>query len=525
MNANRLQLAVGDLICSTTSDYEVQHLLGSGTFGVVTKCKKLATNEMVAVKILKSKRYINEAKKEEMILKKMKEFDSHKFNIVRWNDSFAYMGHFCLEFEKLDISLDEFMQTCSNPLKLVEIRPIVQQLATALEFLMNIGIVHADLKLANIMLVEQFNQPLRVKIIDFGLASDNPRACTGLTLQTLWYRAPEVLLGCPINEAIDVWSLGCIAAEMLMGMALFPGSDEYDMMRHIFYTIGKPSDHLLFAGQYTGNFFRAKNRGSELPTWRFMSALEVRNFTCNQCTLFTLNQLEMVPEELSGEDASIDACERASFVDLLTRMLKVDASERITPSQILQHPYITMSHLVETFDNSDYVKTSVELMKACNDQSSDGDNATYATFKTCTLDYHSVPDEDHLAGLSSSEEPILNSTDDECGNRRPEPTVTKTKGDEFLEAVVTETGGQTSPRLSLLPKRKRDDADQCLTSDADSIAKERRSINVNEKLIVSFKKLLTKTEAWSSSTSVKPHERKKRVYEDDSDSKQEKTSS
>ncbi|XP_027146299.1 homeodomain-interacting protein kinase 2 isoform X3 [Larimichthys crocea] len=484
MNANRLQLAVGDLICSTTSDYEVQHLLGSGTFGVVTKCKKLATNEMVAVKILKSKRYINEAKKEEMILKKMKEFDSHKFNIVRWNDSFAYMGHFCLEFEKLDISLDEFMQTCSNPLKLVEIRPIVQQLATALEFLMNIGIVHADLKLANIMLVEQFNQPLRVKIIDFGLASDNPRACTGLTLQTLWYRAPEVLLGCPINEAIDVWSLGCIAAEMLMGMALFPGSDEYDM-----------------------------------------SALEVRNFTCNQCTLFTLNQLEMVPEELSGEDASIDACERASFVDLLTRMLKVDASERITPSQILQHPYITMSHLVETFDNSDYVKTSVELMKACNDLSSDGDNATYATFKTCTLDYHSVPDEDHLAGLSSSEEPILNNTDDECGNRRPEPTATKTKGDEFLEAVVTETGGQTSPRLSLLPKRKRDDADQCLTSDADSIAKERRSINVNEKLIVSFKKLLTKTEAWSSSTSVKPHERKKRVYEDDSDSKQEKNSS
>ncbi|TKS74230.1 Homeodomain-interacting protein kinase 1 [Collichthys lucidus] len=249
MNANRLQVAVGDLICSTTSEYEVQHLLGSGNFGVVTKCKKLATNEMVAVKILKSKRYIKEAKQEEMILKKMKESDSHKFNIVRWNDSFAYMGHLCLEFEKLDMGLDEFMQTCSNSLKLVEIRPIVQQLATALEFLMGIGIVHADLKLANIMMVEQFNQPLRV---NFGLASDNPRACTGLTLQTLWY----------------------------------------------------------------------------------------------------------------------------------------------------------------------IVKTSVELMKACNDLRSDGDNATYATLKTCMSDYHSGPDEDHLAGLSGSEEPILNSTDDtECGNR------------------------------------------------------------------------------------------------------------
>ncbi|KAG8003212.1 Homeodomain-interacting protein kinase 1 [Nibea albiflora] len=340
MNANRFQVPIGGLISSTTSDYEVQYLLGSGTFGVVTKCKKLATNEMVAVKILKSKKHIKGAEKEEMILKKMKEFDSHKFNIVRWNGSFACMGHFCLEFEELDINLHEFMQACSNHLKLVEIRPIVQQLATALEFLMRVGIVHADLKLENIMMVEQFNQPLRVKIIDFGLASDNPRACTGLTLQTLWYRAPEVLLGCPINGAIDVWSLGCIAAEMLMGTALFPGSDEYDM----------------------------------------------------------------VPDELSGEDASIDACERASFVDLLTMMLKVDAAERITPSQILHHPFITMGHLVETFDNSNY---------------SDGDDVTYASFKTSMLDYHSVPDEDRFAGLSSSEEPLLvNSTDDsECDNR------------------------------------------------------------------------------------------------------------
>lgn len=62
--------------------------------------------------------------------------------------------------------------------------------------------------------------------------------------------------------------------------------------------------------------------------------------------------LYKAPHKLSGEDAGADECDRASFVNLLTRMLTVDATERITPNQILQHPFITMSHIVGTFDNS-----------------------------------------------------------------------------------------------------------------------------------------------------------------------------
>ncbi|XP_071352904.1 homeodomain-interacting protein kinase 3-like isoform X2 [Trachinotus anak] len=116
------------LIFSTTTYYHVEDLLGSGTFGVVVQCKKLDTNQTVALKIVRSRRHIEEAKQEEATLKMMKELDSHMFNIVGWNDSFIYEGLYCLEFEKLDISLHEFqLRSRHRRLLLKELRPVVQQ--------------------------------------------------------------------------------------------------------------------------------------------------------------------------------------------------------------------------------------------------------------------------------------------------------------------------------------------------------------------------------------------------------------
>ncbi|XP_049449878.1 homeodomain-interacting protein kinase 1-like [Epinephelus fuscoguttatus] len=225
------QVTIRKLISSTSSDYEVQELLGCGAYGAVTKCRKVATNEMVALKILKRTDYIDFAKEEAETLTWMKQLNSEKFNIVVLNDSFIFEGCFHLEFEKLDISLCQFMEMrSSDSLQLQEIRPIVQQLATALEFIKHAGVVHADLKPENIMMVDHVRQPLRIKIIDFGIACRDPEARTDQILQTLWYRFPEILLGAPFNTAIDTWSLGCIAAEMKLGKVLFPGSDEYDML-------------------------------------------------------------------------------------------------------------------------------------------------------------------------------------------------------------------------------------------------------------------------------------------------------
>ncbi|XP_034534098.1 homeodomain-interacting protein kinase 1-like [Notolabrus celidotus] len=184
-------------------------------------------------------------------LKTMKELGSDKYYIIRWNGTFTFFGRICLEFEILDISLREFLEKRRHqPFGLMEIRPIIQQLATALDFLKGAGIVHADLKPGNIMMVDHEQQPLKIKVIDFGQALKDPAEHTGSVLTSLWYRAPEMLLGAPFNEAIDVWSLGCMAAEILMNSVLFRGANEYDMIRHIYNTIGKAPQHMC-SGMYS----------------------------------------------------------------------------------------------------------------------------------------------------------------------------------------------------------------------------------------------------------------------------------
>ncbi|KAI9517567.1 hypothetical protein NQZ68_004787 [Dissostichus eleginoides] len=320
---DNLQVEEGAMLYSKSSAYEVQYLLGRGSFGEVAQCRKFATNENVAIKVIRSRHSIEDAKSEEDILKQMKLLNSHFFNIVVWNYSFQYKERYCIEFEKLDINLHEFLQKRSSmSLKLKEIRPIVQQLAIALDFLDVVDIVHGDLKPENIMMVDHVRQPLKVKLIDFGLAVNNSAQHTGETMQTLYYRSPEILLGNKFNGAIDVWSLGCIAAEMLTGNVLFPGSDEYDM-----------------------------------------TPLEGRNFELVPRTICNLRDLIKKSDKLSDNPKVCD-CEHESFFDLLTKMLMVDAADRITPSQILEHALITMSHLSGDSKSCSHVKS-------CFSQSSD----------------------------------------------------------------------------------------------------------------------------------------------------------
>ncbi|CAL8312082.1 unnamed protein product [Merluccius merluccius] len=97
-----------------------------------------------------------------------------------------------------------------------------EELAVSFEALKVMGVIHADLKGDNIMFVNQRDKPLKVKLIDFGLAVPISEVELGDTLQALPYRAPEVVLGLPISEAIDIWSLGCVIASMFLGAHLYP---------------------------------------------------------------------------------------------------------------------------------------------------------------------------------------------------------------------------------------------------------------------------------------------------------------
>ncbi|KAM9842559.1 homeodomain-interacting protein kinase 2-like [Aulostomus maculatus] len=260
---------LGDIIFTESSVYTVEKILGAGAFGEVAECWRSDTDKMVAIKRIRDKQNILAAKEE---------------------------------------------------------------LATALLFLRSQRIVHADMKPENIMMVDHVRQPLKVKLIDFGLAFQVSASHIGAELQTLWYRAPEILLGAPFNEAIDVWSLGCIAAELLTGIPLFPGHSEAEMMEYILRTAGQPPDSVLHLGLYTLYYFYAQGEEGVFKQWTAKPHVEVPD------PMKTLMDLVMM--FLEGQDLD----DLADFLDLLSQMLEVDPERRITPDQILQHPFLTGSH-------------------------------------------------------------------------------------------------------------------------------------------------------------------------------------
>ncbi|CAJ1071868.1 homeodomain-interacting protein kinase 1-like isoform X1 [Xyrichtys novacula] len=371
------QLATGSKIFSRSTTYTVQSILGQGSYGTVAKCTDMSDNTTVAIKTMKKEYPFDfAARKEVNALLDLSVLDSDKSNIVKWHRAFTDRGHFCMVFEHLDKSLADFMEESNlEPLLLSEIRPIIQQVANALDHLKTIGMIHADLKLDNVMFVDHQHQPYRVKVIDFGLAEDVSAATVGSNIQTQPYRAPEILLGLPYTEAIDMWSLGIMAACMYLGYFLYPGLTEFDMMRFIVETQGPPPDNLLNEGLKTSNFFQSVNQPD--CQWKIKNEeayFEETGVTPTETRRFFLNSLDEILNIQSLKSDTLvnkilEIRDRRAFLDLLKGMLQLDAANRLTPRQVLEHPFITMSHLTRRFPYTSYVFSSLETMAAFRNNS------------------------------------------------------------------------------------------------------------------------------------------------------------
>ncbi|XP_072282186.1 homeodomain-interacting protein kinase 1 isoform X8 [Pyxicephalus adspersus] len=367
------QLVQHEILCSMTNSYEVLEFLGRGTFGQVAKCWKRSTKEIVAIKILKNHpSYARQGQIEVSILSRLSSENADEYNFVRSYECFQHKNHTCLVFEMLEQNLYDFLkQNKFSPLPLKYIRPILQQVATALMKLKSLGLIHADLKPENIMLVDPVRQPYRVKVIDFGSASHVSKAVCSTYLQSRYYRAPEIILGLPFCEAIDMWSLGCVIAELFLGWPLYPGASEYDQIRYISQTQGLPAEYLLSAGTKTSRFF---NRDSDVgyPLWRLktpeeheietgIKSKEARKYIFN--CLDDMAQVNM-STDLEGTDMLAEKADRREYIDLLKKMLTIDADKRITPIKTLNHPFATMAHLLD-FPHSNHVKSCFQNMEIC----------------------------------------------------------------------------------------------------------------------------------------------------------------
>ncbi|XP_038871570.1 mitogen-activated protein kinase 14A-like isoform X2 [Salvelinus namaycush] len=163
-----------------------------------------------------------------------------------------------------------------------------------------------DLKPSNLAV----NEDCELKILDFGLARHTDDEMTGY-VATRWYRAPEIMLNwMHYNMTVDIWSVGCIMAELLTGRTLFPGTDHINQLQQIMRLTGTPPDSVI----------------SRMPSH------EARNY---------INSLPQMPKR-NFADVFVGANPLA--VDLLEKMLVLDTDKRITASETLAHPYFSQYH-------------------------------------------------------------------------------------------------------------------------------------------------------------------------------------
>ncbi|KAG5830341.1 hypothetical protein ANANG_G00309470 [Anguilla anguilla] len=157
----------------------------------------------------------------------------------------------------------------------------------------------------------------------------------------------------------------------LPGLAAVPGASEYDQIRYISQTQGLPAEYLLSAGTKTTRFFN-REPDSTYPLWRLktpedhegetgIKSKEARKYIFN--CLDDMAQVNMAGD-LEGGDALAEKADRREFVDLLTKMLAIDADKRITPVEALGHPFAAMTHLLG-FPHSAHVKSCFQNMEIC----------------------------------------------------------------------------------------------------------------------------------------------------------------
>ena len=161
----------------------------------------------------------------------MQEDNDDKHNIVRMERHIYFRDHQCFVFELLNTDLFEHLKDNGFAgFHEIQIQSYAFQLLQALIFLEKHKVIHCDMKPENILCVDQAR--MKLKVVDFGSGCfAHEQVYT--YVQSRYYRAPEVILRIPYSEKVDIWSLGCILAELYTGEPLFPGNNEQEQLEYI----------------------------------------------------------------------------------------------------------------------------------------------------------------------------------------------------------------------------------------------------------------------------------------------------
>ncbi|ABN65077.2 serine-threonine protein kinase [Scheffersomyces stipitis CBS 6054] len=224
--------------------FEVLKMLGNGSFGNVIMSKDHKySSRLVATKIIKndlnwSLQAINEIK----MLRLLNEKETNE-NILKYYDHFNFRSHMCIVTELLSINLYSLLEVSQfRGFSLNIVQSITKQILNGLQYMHRLNVIHCDIKPENIMIQLPHSPQVGtfvVKIIDFG-SSCLSNEISFTYIQSRFYRAPEVIIGANYTEGIDVWSLGCVIAELFTGVPLLPGKNEIEQVGLILELFGAP---------------------------------------------------------------------------------------------------------------------------------------------------------------------------------------------------------------------------------------------------------------------------------------------
>jgi len=295
--------------CRSVAEFQCMNRIEEGTYGVVYRARDKRTQEIVALKKLKMER-----EKEGFPITSLREINtlliSQHINVVTVREIVvgSNMDQIFIVMDFVQHDLKGLMETMRKKNQVFlpgEVKCLMQQLLRAIHHLHDNWILHRDLKASNLLL--SHNGILKVG--DFGLAREYGSPLKNYTaiVVTLWYRAPELLLGTKrYSTHIDVWSIGCILGELLMMEPLFPGKSEVDELNKIFKLLGTPSEK-IWPGY------------KELPGVRSMKFID-----------FPVSKLrEKFPERMLSDHG----------LDLMKGLLTYDPRQRMTCAQALEHPW------------------------------------------------------------------------------------------------------------------------------------------------------------------------------------------